>query len=80
MNTGAPWPGLDEAEMRVRVMQTKLHHWAMADPGRRFDDRSGGDVGIDIEVDEDVVLSRCAQTAPGTLDLTRRGRAQTYPA
>ena len=38
MNTGAPWPGLDEAEMRVRVMQTKLHQWAKADPGRRFDD------------------------------------------
>ena len=38
MNTGDPWPGLDEAELRVRVMQTKLHCWAMADPGRRFDD------------------------------------------
>jgi RNA-directed DNA polymerase len=38
VNTGAPWPGLDEAEWRVRVMQTKLHQWAKADPGRRFDD------------------------------------------
>jgi RNA-directed DNA polymerase len=38
VNTGAPWPGLDEAEVRVRVMQTKLHQWAKADPGRRFDD------------------------------------------
>ena len=38
MNTGAPWPDLDEAEHRVLVMQTKLHQWAMADPGRRFDD------------------------------------------
>ena len=38
MNTGAPWPDLDEAEPRVRVMQTKLHQWAKADPGRRFDD------------------------------------------
>ena len=38
MNTGAPWPGPDEAEHRVRVMQTKLHQWAKADPGRRFDD------------------------------------------
>ena len=38
MNTGAPWPDLDEAEHRVRVMQTKLHQWATADPGRRFDD------------------------------------------
>ena len=23
---------------RVREMQTKLHRWAVADPGRRFDD------------------------------------------
>ena len=38
MNTGALWPGLDEAEMRVRVMQRKLHRWAKAEPGRRFDD------------------------------------------
>ena len=38
MNTGAPWPDLDEAEQRVLVMQTKLHQWAIADPGRRFDD------------------------------------------
>jgi RNA-directed DNA polymerase len=38
VNTGALWPGLDEAEYRVRVMQTKLHQWATADPGRRFDD------------------------------------------
>jgi RNA-directed DNA polymerase len=38
VNTGASWPGLVEAEQRVLVMQTKLHQWAMADPGRRFDD------------------------------------------
>ena len=38
MNTGAPWPDLDEAELRVRAMQTKLHQWATSDPGRRFDD------------------------------------------
>jgi len=38
VNTGAPWPGLDEAEYRVHAMQTKLHQWAKADPGRRFDD------------------------------------------
>lgn len=38
MNTGDPWPSLDEAEARVRVMQTKLHQWARTDPGRRFDD------------------------------------------
>jgi RNA-directed DNA polymerase len=29
---------LDEAERRVLAMQTKLHQWAKADPGRRFDD------------------------------------------
>ena len=38
MNTGAPWPDLVEAEQRVLVMQKKLHQWATADPGRRFDD------------------------------------------
>ena len=38
MNTGDPFPGLYEAEYRVLVMQQKLHLWAMADPGRRFDD------------------------------------------
>ena len=38
MNTGAPWPSLDEAEPRVLAMQTKLHQWAVGDPGRRFDD------------------------------------------
>src|SRR5215218_8900741 len=38
VNIGAPWPDLDQAESRVLAMQTKLHQWAMADPGRRFDD------------------------------------------
>ena len=38
MNIGAPWPGQDEAESRVHGMQTKLHQWAKADPGHRFDD------------------------------------------
>ena len=38
MNIGAPWPDLIEAEQRVLKMQTKLHQWAMADPGRCFDD------------------------------------------
>ena len=38
MNIGDPWPDLDEAEHRVLAMQTKLHQWAKADPGRRFDD------------------------------------------
>jgi len=38
VNTGDPWPDLFEAEYRVLVMQTKLHQWAMADPGRCFDD------------------------------------------
>jgi RNA-directed DNA polymerase len=37
VNTGAPWPGLVEAERRVRKMQAKLHQWATADPDRRFD-------------------------------------------
>ena len=38
MNTSVPWPSLAEAETRVLVMQTKLHNWAKADSGRRFDD------------------------------------------
>jgi len=32
------WPSLLEASVRVRKMQTKLHRWAVADPGFRFDD------------------------------------------
>ena len=38
MNTGAPWPSLDEAEWRVLKIQAKLHQWAADDPTRRFDD------------------------------------------
>ena len=38
MNTGVSWPGLLEAESRVLAMQSKLHQWAKADPGRSFDD------------------------------------------
>jgi RNA-directed DNA polymerase len=38
VNTGAPWPSLEEAEPRVLAMQTKLHRWAVSDPDRRFDD------------------------------------------
>ena len=38
MNTGDPWPDLDEAELQVHGMQTKLHQWAISDPDRCFDD------------------------------------------
>ena len=42
MNTGEPsplvWPDQTAAWARVLAMQTKLHRWAAADPGRRFDD------------------------------------------
>jgi RNA-directed DNA polymerase len=40
VNTGAPQPTLsiEEAEARVRGIQTKLHRWAIDDPDRRFDD------------------------------------------
>lgn len=38
MNTGASWPSLIQAQARVHAMQTKLHQWAIDDPGRRFDD------------------------------------------
>ena len=30
MNIGAPWPDFEEAEARVRGMQSKLHQWAVA--------------------------------------------------
>jgi len=38
VNTGAPWPSLEEAEARVLEIQTKLHRRAGEDEGRRFDD------------------------------------------
>jgi RNA-directed DNA polymerase len=38
VNIGASWPDLDQAELRVRQMQRKLHRWAVEDTGRRFDD------------------------------------------
>lgn len=38
MNTGASWPGLVEAEMRVLSIQAKLHQWSIDDAGRCFDD------------------------------------------
>ena len=39
MNIGEqPWPDPFGAAGRVRQMQRKLHHWAVDDPDRRFDD------------------------------------------
>ncbi|MFV0316823.1 MAG: group II intron reverse transcriptase/maturase [Microthrixaceae bacterium] len=38
MNTGEPWPDLDEARVRVLGIQTKLHQWSTSDGDRRFDD------------------------------------------
>ena len=39
VNTGAVlWPDPDSAMRTVRRMQTKLHHRAIGDPGRRFGD------------------------------------------
>lgn len=38
MNTGVSLPDLGSASARVLSMQTKLHQWAIADSGRRFDD------------------------------------------
>src|SRR5919107_5134240 len=37
VNAGGPTLGSDPRD-RVSGMQTKLHRWAAADPGRRFDD------------------------------------------
>jgi group II intron reverse transcriptase/maturase len=38
VHTGAPSPSLEQAKARVLGIQTKLHRWATADAGRRFDD------------------------------------------
>lgn len=39
VNTGVSWPAdTTSAWSRVLAMQTKLHRWAMAETGRRFDD------------------------------------------
>ena len=39
VNIGAVnWPDVDSACFTVRSMQTKLHHWATQEPGRRFGD------------------------------------------
>ena len=39
MNIGEQsWPDPAGAAWRVRQMQRKLHHWAVDDGGRRFDD------------------------------------------
>ena len=38
VNTGAPLVDPIGAQQRVSGMQAKLHRWAAADPGRRFDD------------------------------------------
>jgi RNA-directed DNA polymerase len=38
VNIGEPLPDATAAWARVLAMQTKLHRWAVADPGRRFDD------------------------------------------
>ncbi len=38
MNSGESWPDFEEAGLRVRRMQTKLHWWAVRQPDRVFDD------------------------------------------
>ena len=38
LNSSAPGPVLQGPWSRVAGMQAKLHRWAAADPGRRFDD------------------------------------------
>ncbi len=37
-NVSVVWPDPERSWPRVRRMQVKLHQWAAADPGRRFDD------------------------------------------
>jgi hypothetical protein len=38
LNSSAPLVALSGPHRRVSGMQAKLHQWAAADPGRRFDD------------------------------------------
>ena len=38
VDTPVAWPAAEAAELRVREMQIKLHRWAVADHGFRFDD------------------------------------------
>lgn len=38
VDTPVAWPAAEFAELRVRRMQIKLHRWAVADHGFRFDD------------------------------------------
>ena len=38
VKTGARWPSLEQARPTVARMQAKLHRWARADAGCRFDD------------------------------------------
>ena len=38
VNTGAPLPGVDQAQERVLHHQRKLHVWASNDAERRFRD------------------------------------------
>jgi len=38
LNSGAPHLETERSWVRVSEMQAKLHRWAVADPGRRFDD------------------------------------------
>ena len=38
VNVPVSWPSRESAGPRVQKMQTKLHQWATADSGRRFDD------------------------------------------
>ncbi len=49
MNTGAPWPRLIGAKIRVHAMQTKLHQWAINDPHHRHErveSRMRGDMHV----------------------------------
>lgn len=38
LNSGKPWPGIEDARSRVLDIQRKLHRWSKADSVKRFDD------------------------------------------
>ena len=82
MNTGAPWPGLVEAERRVRKMQAKLHQWATADPDRRFDDLHNlvYDPAFLVVAWSRVRTNKGARTARGRWGRTARRRLRRWVA
>jgi RNA-directed DNA polymerase len=78
VNTGAPqptpFPLMEEAEARVLGIQTKLHHWAAREHGRRFDDL------FNLVCDRNVVALRARALALSGLAVATGDRARATEA